>query len=168
MAHKKTAEQHLKAGTYRPDRHQKLVDTTGNLTELPEPPFALNEVARAIYQDEGSQLVAMGILKPTDVRLLATYANEMAVYVEQMEAAKNEGIVIVLDNGIACTSASRKTAESALKNALAIADKIGVSMIGRSRLGIKTEVQAPTRKGSILDLIKSGKRHDPLAEFLEN
>lgn len=169
---RKSEKDHRKAGTFRVDRHGKRVDTGGNLTSLPEPPFALNEAATAIYQDEGGQLVAQGILKPTDVRLLATYASEMAVYVQMMETAQNEGIIITLDNGISCTSAARKAGESALKNALAIADKIGISMIGRSRLGIKTEIQTTPRKGTILDLIKQGKKRDPNedygAQFLQN
>lgn len=123
-------------------------DSIGNLTELPMPPFIMQDAALGIYIDEGRELLKQG-LKPTDIRLLAMYATEVATYVELMQAAQSEGIVIELPNGISTANANRKAAESALKNASALADKLGLTPIGRARLGIKTE--ASNGKPDILD-----------------
>jgi len=157
MAHKKSTEELIKHGTFRPDRHAKQVNTSGALADLPPPPFALNETATKIYQSEGAELIREGILKKTDVRLLALYSSELSIYILQMEIVQAQGAIITLDNGISCTSANRKAAESALKNATAIAAQIGISAIGRSRLGIKTALSSQREKSfSILDVIKSG------------
>ena len=168
MSHKKTPAQHKKDGTFRKDRHQTKTDTSGNLTALPPAPIPLSDEAAKIYKEEGAELISMNILRAENLRLLALYASEVAVYIEQMEKATVEGIVIELPNGISTSSAHRKAAESALKNATAIGDKLGLSPIGRARMGIKVEARTTGRKPSILDLIKQGKPIDTGAHFLEN
>ncbi len=156
MSHKKTIEEHQKSGTFKLSRHG-VTQVGLALTSLPEPPWKLNNTAEAIYLSEGFELVSQGILKQTDVRLLTLYASELAMYILQMEVVQAKGAIITLDNGISTTSANRKAAESALKNATAIAAQIGISAIGRSRLGIKTALSSQREKSfSILDVIKSG------------
>lgn len=156
MSHKKTIEEHQKSGTFKLSRHGGTHAGLA-LTSLPQPPWQLNNTAEAIYLSEGFELVSQGILKQTDVRLLTLYASELAMYILQMEVVQAKGAIITLDNGISTTSANRKAAESALKNATAIAAQIGISAIGRSRLGIKTALSSQREKSfSILDVIKSG------------
>jgi len=139
-----------KTGTFRPGRDKSKVDPTGLLKELPIPPWELPDAALRIYIEEGHELILQGILKPTDVRLLAVYASEVAVYVSMMEQAQSEGVIIELPNGISTSSAYRKAAESSLKNASGLADKLGISPIGRARLGIKSD-SVPSGKPDPLD-----------------
>jgi P27 family predicted phage terminase small subunit len=152
---RKSNQQKRNSGTFRPDREKK-VDPTGLLQELPMPPWELSDAALRIYIDEGNELILQGILKPSDIRLLAMYCTEVATYIELMAAAQSEGIVIELPNGISTSNAHRKAAESALKNSSALADKLGISPIGRARLGIKS------------DSVPSGKPDplDPFSDFL--
>ena len=152
MSHPKSIQAHKAAGTYRPDKADKREKPGEALNSLPAPPFALNDEAGRVYREEGEQLIAQGLLKASDIRLLAMYATEVGVYIEEMSAALEEGVVIVLPNGISTSSAHRKAAESALKLASGLADKLGLSPTSRARLGIKTE---PPEK------------IDPFAQFLE-
>ena len=150
MAHKKSDEDKKISGTYRAGDKKHFGEP---LTILPKPPFELTKEGVRIYAQEGVALIEQGILKPSDVRLLAAYANEMSIYIEQSALAQETGVVIELPNGISCTSAHRRAAEQAYKLASAMADKLGLSAIGRSRLGIKnTEPPKP----------------DPFAEFLSS
>jgi len=165
MSHKKTAAEHQKSGTFRADRHTNHVDPSGNLVELPKSPIPLSKEAQRVYNEEGAHLVSMNILRSENVRLLALYALEVAVYLEQMEKATSEGIVIELPNGISTASAHRKAAESALKNLTTLGDKLGLSPIGRARLGIRVEGRTNPGKGSILDLIKSARDTTRLRSF---
>ena len=154
---RKSENDKRKTGTFRPGREKK-VDPTGLLKELPMPPWELPDAALRIYIDEGNELILQGILKPSDIRLLAMYCMEISTYQSMMEQAQSEGVVIELPNGISTSSAHRKAAESALKNASGLADKLGISPIGRARLGIKS------------DSVPSGKPDplDPFMQFLSN
>jgi len=151
MSHKKSDSDKKAAGTYRAGDKRHLGEP---LTVLPKEPFPLNNEAHKIFIQEAVALIEQGILKQSDVRLLATYANEMAVYIEQSAKVEANGVTITLANGIECASPHRKAAESALKNASAMADKLGISAIGRSRMGIKAG--APPEKP------------DPFLQFLSN
>ena len=151
MSHKKSVETHKKNGTYRPDRHIKNEEAGALIKVLPGAPFPLSAEAGRVYIEEGKQLIEQGLLKASDIRLLAMYATEVGVYIEEMSAALEEGVVINLPNGISTTSAHRKAAESALKNASGLADKLALSPAARARLGIKPE---PPEK------------FDPLGDFL--
>ncbi len=154
---RKSDQQKQNSGTFRPGREKSKVDPTGLLKELPMPPFELTDRALGIYIEEGNELILQGILKPSDIRLLAMYCTEVATYIELMAAAQLEGIIIELPNGISTSSAYRKAAESSLKNSSALADKLGISPIGRARLGIRDS--APSGKPDPLD---------PFMQFLSN
>ena len=107
---RKTVEELKRAGTYRADRHATREASGSLLKVLPPPPFALSDTARAVYQEEGARLIEMEILKPSDLRLLAMFSEETGVYISEMKAAREEGFVVVLPNGISATNAHRKTA----------------------------------------------------------
>lgn len=167
MSHKKTQEQLKAAGTFRKGRHEKRQPTGEALTSLPDPPFELSGAAKEIYQEQGVILILQGLLKQNDLRLLASYAQEMDTYITCMAAANREGIVIELPNGISTASANRKAALEALKLASQLADRLGLSPIGRRRLGVAIDPPIQGRAGqqNILDMIKNGKyqkRIDPL------
>lgn len=164
MAHKKNVETHKKNGTYRPDRHIKNEEAGALLKKLPGAPFPLSKEAGRVYIEEGEQLIAQSLLKASDIRLLAMYATEIAVYIEEMSAALEEGVTITLPNGISTTSAHRKAAESALKNASGLADKLALSPAARVRLGVETLSAAAPGRINIIDYIKGGafKKREPL------
>jgi len=156
MAHKKNVETHKKNGTYRPDRHIKNEEAGALIKVLPGAPFPLSAEAGRVYIEEGKQLIAQSLLKASDIRLLAMYATEIGVYIEEMSAALEEGVIITLPNGISTTSAHRKAAESALKNASGLADKLALSPAARVRLGVETPSAAAPGRINIIDYIKGG------------
>ncbi len=150
MSHKKSEFEKKAAGTYRAGDKKHLGEP---LTTLPKEPFPLNDEAHKIFVQEAVALIELGILKQSDVRLLATYANELSIYIAQSAKAEDGGVIITMPNGIACTSPHRKAATEAFKLASAMADKLGISAISRSRMGLKSD---PPPKP------------DPFAEFLSS
>ena len=151
---RKHEQDKIKTATYRKDRDFSTPEAGNVLTELPPPPFALDVVALDIYIQDGRELLKQSILKATDTRLLALYASEMAAYIALMEQVNQSGLIIELPNGISTSSAYRKAAESALKNATAIADKIGIPPIGRARLGLKANGTDPNKEDPLAFLFK--------------
>lgn len=160
MSRKKSIEELKMAGTYRRDKHAHREHEAGALlVELPPPPFKLAAAAASVYRTEGQRLVSQKMLKETDLGTLAMYALEFSVYVSEMEAAQNEGIVTELPNGIFAASAHRKAAETALKNANALADKLGLSPAARHRIKGAGAFQDDKAKPShILEMMKGGVR----------
>jgi len=158
MSRKKSIEELKKEGTYRPDKHaHREAEAGALLVELPPPPFALKREAAAVYRIEGQRLIGQKMLKETDLRTLAMYSVEASVYVSEMEAAQVEGITVELPNGISAASAHRKAAETALKNANALADKLGLSPAARHRIRGAGAFQDDTPKTSaILEMMKGG------------
>jgi hypothetical protein len=79
--------------------------------------------------------------------------------ISEMDTAQVEGITVELPNSIRASSAHRKTAESALKNANALADKLGLSPAARHRIKGAGAFQDATPKTSpILEAMKGGIR----------
>lgn len=152
MSRKKSIEELKMSGTYRRDKHAHREHEAGALlVELPPPPFKLTAAAASVYRIEGQRLIGQKMLKETDLGTLAMYAVEFSVYVSEMEAAQNEGIVTELPNGIFAASAHRKAAETALKNANALADKLGLSPAARHR--IKGDAAFQNDRGSKPDIM---------------
>lgn len=171
--HRKSIAELKKAGTYRADRHAKREAAGNLLAELPPPPFPLTDDAAQVYREEGQRLIEQKMLKPSDLRYLAMYATEMGVYIAEMRAALEEGVTVILPNGIMAASAHRRAAEQALKLASGLADKLGLNPNARHRLKGEAAFQDERPKGesffenimrqaaeddarppSILDLIK--------------
>ena len=116
------------------DRHAAREVSGSILEKLPPAPFELSKEAARVYREEGAELIAQSLLKASDITMLAMYATEVGLYIEEMSAAREEGVVIELPNGISTSSAHRKAAEGALKNASALADKLGLNPNSRHRI----------------------------------
>jgi len=128
---RKSTTEHELAGTFRPDRHGTTQATGETLKALPAPPFTLPTLAKKIYQVEGRNLIDLGLLKNSDLIALAQYANETAVYIQASKEASAGGLVVELSNGMPAQNGFRKIAEQALKNSMALADRLGLSPKGR-------------------------------------
>ncbi len=156
MAHRKSIEELKRAGTYRKDRHSQREIAGNLLTVLPPPPFDLAKEAAAVYKEEGQRLIEMKMLKLSDLRTLAMYAAEIGVYITEMQAARKEGVVTVLSNGVTAISHHRRAAESALKLASTLGDKLGLNPNARHRLqgGAAFKDNEPEKESKILQLMK--------------
>jgi phage terminase small subunit len=152
---KKSISELKAAGSYRPDRHAgREVESGALLTDLPPAPVELSEEAAAIYEQEGRALVSQKMLKITDLLTLSAYALEMSVYLSEMRAA-GPGVVVELPNGISTTNAHRKAAETALKNAGALSDKLGLSPAARHRIkGAGAFVDEKQKPSPILEMMR--------------
>ena len=153
---KKTVSEHIRDGTYRKGRHGSPKPTGKVLDTLPEPPSNLDGTAKNIYETVGGSLIAQGVLKYTDLMMLATYAREAGIYEQESEKAAQE-IVTVLNNGVTCVSHHRRAAETALKNMVLLGDRLGLSPKARFSMAAHAPpIDARERQRSILDLVKGG------------
>ena len=159
---RKTVDELKRDGTYRPDRHAGREAAGSLLKELPPPPFDLDPTAAQVYREEGRRLIELKMLKPSDLRLLAMYATEIGVYISEMRAAQDEGITVILPNGINAASAHRRAAEQALKLASALSDKLGLSPNARHRLKGEAAFrdEKPEEESFILKLMREARETD--------
>ena len=148
----KTVKHHKAAGNYRSDRHSKTKPTGNLVAFLPDPPLELDETAQTIYKGMGAVLIASGVLNDSDVFTLACYARESSIYEQQSAKAAGE-IVTVLHNGVTCVSHHRRAAETALKNMLALGDRLGLNP--KARFSMAAHTKEPE------------KPEDPWAKFLD-
>ena len=160
--HRKSIDELKKAGTYRADRHGKREAAGDLLKTLPAPAFALDDDAAQVYQEDGQRLIEMKMLKPSDLRLLTMYASEVGIYIAQMRAANDQGIVVEYSNGNAGASAHRRAAEQAFKLAAGLADKLGLNPNARHRLKGNAAFldDKPQEESFILQMMK-GRRVKP-------
>lgn len=114
---------------------RKKIKTGELLRTLPASPIALSEQAEKIYLEEGAKLILNRLLKASDLLTLAQYANEAATYFQCSEEANKGPLVVELHNKVTAPNHYRKLAETALKNMLALADRLGMSP--RSRQALK-------------------------------
>ena len=114
---------------------RKKFQTGELLKKLPPSPITLSEQAGKIYLEEGKKLVQERLLKASDLFTLAQYANEAATYFHCSEEANKGTLVVELHNKVTASNHYRKLAETALKNMLALADRLGMSP--RSRYALK-------------------------------
>jgi len=127
---RKSIEELKSNGTFSPHR-AKDVPAGLSLLTLPPPPFKLANPALTYYNEEGQNLIELGMLKNSDLITLAQYANEVAIYVQASTEASNGGLVVELSNGMSAQNQYRKIAADALKNSMALADRLGLSPKGR-------------------------------------
>lgn len=104
------------------------------LTILPDPPFMLSETASQVYFENGQKLIALEMLKASDILILAQYATEAATYIHCTEQTATEPLVVELHNKVTAPNPYRKLAETAFKNMLALSDRLGLSPASRHRL----------------------------------
>lgn len=157
MAQRRKLIEELKAnGTFSPNK-AKDKPSGKILLNLPPPPFELADTALTHYKEEGQNLIELGMLKNSDLIALAQYANEVAVYVKASYEASTGGLVVELSNGMTAQNQYRKIAADALKNSMALADRLGLSPKGRH-----------TMKGpAAFDELGANEEQDPL-EILDN
>ena len=123
---KKTRDELIASGTFRPDRHGKTPPSPGVLKKLPAPPFELDITAKGIWQTTGEAMIHARTLKASDIQTLAAYANELAIY-QTHSALAAKGMVVILANGVQAQSPHRKIALDAMKNAIALGDRLGLN-----------------------------------------
>lgn len=146
---KKSADEHRANGTFRKDRHDPEPAAGNLLTKLPASPFPLAPGAQAIYKKEGENLIYSKTLKPTDLQTLAQYASEANIYIRCMEQVNAGALVVELHNGVTTGNQHRKMAETALKNMLALADRLGMSP--RSRHAMRGQSAFADEKNEEID-----------------
>lgn len=154
---RKTIDEHNAAGTYRPDRHGRHEAAGALLREVPEPYLPdMSPRALKMYYDVGQILVEQKMLKASDVITLQSYALEMDTYAAMMERIPIEGHTVIMNNGIEAVNPKRKIAETALRNASIMADRLGLNPAARGRI-----------KGAIAFKDEEPQKHDPLLSLLK-
>jgi P27 family predicted phage terminase small subunit len=132
---KKTTAELIAGGTYSAGKHGKRGEIPGEvLVNLPPPPCKLNNEALAMWKAVGNYMIEQKTLKATDLFPLAAYCREFDVY-EQCSALADGEIVVQLHNKVTAVNHYRKAAEQALKNIIALGDRLGLNP--RSRHGLR-------------------------------
>ena len=95
MRRKSSSEKRL-MGTYRPDRDRHRVQfASANSIEIKTPSFVRkNKVAFGEWKAVAPHLIAEGILKPTDISILASYCLLYARWRQAADRIDTEGSVI--------------------------------------------------------------------------
>jgi P27 family predicted phage terminase small subunit len=153
---RKTIDDHRTGGTYRPDRHGQHEAAGALLREVPEPYLPeMSPRALKMYYDVGRILVEQKMLKASDVITLQSYALEMDTYAAMMERIPIEGHTVIMNNGIEAVNPKRKIAETALRNASIMADRLGLNPAARGRI-----------KGAIAFKDEEPHKEDVFTQFL--
>ena len=128
-------------GTARADRLDENEMTADLVLQLPEPSELLSEIGVQEWYKITSQLFNLKMLHNIDLRLVESYCNEMALYIEcEMELRKN-GRVDVFKNtngDIIRTQAKPfvKMKNDALNNALKLASNFGITPSARANISV--------------------------------
>ncbi|MBK8920706.1 MAG: P27 family phage terminase small subunit [Saprospirales bacterium] len=91
-------------------------------------------MAARIYSDEGEKLIALVMLKASDIHALAQFANEASTYIRCTLETEKEPLVVELHNKVTAPNHYRKLAETAFKNMLSLSDRLGLSPASRHKL----------------------------------
>lgn len=130
-----------------------LVDeyTPKSLDKLPPPPDYLNDFSKKEYEQVGSQLFADGLIVNIDMSMFIAYCVEMGTFKECSQIITNEGMIIEAGkDNYKMPHPAISTKNTALKNALAIGSKFGITPSER------TKVSAPLKEivNPVMSLVK--------------
>ena len=104
----------------------------------PSAPAWLNAEARREYRRAGRLLAQMRVVKESDRTVLATYAQQYALYVEALEAMRVDGLVVLVD-GRPVQNPYLVVANGALKQLRALLIELGMTPAARSRVQVGGE-----------------------------
>ena len=130
-------------GTVRADRvleNEMIVDL---VSELPEAPELLSTIGIAEWYKITSQLFHLKMLHTVDLRIIESYCNEIALYIECETDLRKNGRVDIFknSNGDIIRSQAKpqvKMKNDALANALRIASLFGISPVSRANISAPT------------------------------
>tara|TARA_R100001377_G_C3152911_1_gene96954 strand:+ start:167 stop:643 length:477 start_codon:yes stop_codon:yes gene_type:complete len=130
-------------GTVRADRvleNEMIVDL---VSELPEAPELLSTIGIAEWYKITSQLFNLKMLHTVDLRIIESYCNEIALYIECETDLRENGRVDIFknSNGDIIRSQAKpqvKMKNDALANALRIASLFGISPVSRANISAPT------------------------------
>lgn len=143
MVVRKTKDQKIKSGTYRPDQHKEFVPVTfGRLQAVPDPPAWLNEIGKDYFRDLASILYEAGVLQPSDLHLLALLCGELSRYRSAYMELEKQGQVIKLPNSYMKQSEFVKIAEKAFQGCIELSSRFGLDLAGRVKI---PEMMKPPR-----------------------
>tara|TARA_R100000541_G_C1870548_1_gene80724 strand:- start:197 stop:673 length:477 start_codon:yes stop_codon:yes gene_type:complete len=126
-------------GTVRADRVLENEMIADLVSELPEAPELLSTIGIAEWYKITSQLFNLKMLHTVDLRLIESYCNEMALYIEcESELRKNGRVDIFKNtNGDIIRSQAKpfvKMKNDALNNALKLATQFGLTPVARANI----------------------------------
>ena len=126
-------------GTARADRVLENEMQVDLVSELPEAPELLSTIGIAEWYKVTSQLYNIKMLHKVDLRLIESYCNEMALYIEcEMELRKNGRIDNFKNsNGDLMRSQAKplvKVKNDALNNAMKLATQFGLTPVARANI----------------------------------
>jgi len=80
MSQRKTKEQKIREGTFRPDRNRAAADPSGRLVMPPPPPEDLKGLAAEVWNEAALDLVRNQVLHESELRLLKLYCMSYETY----------------------------------------------------------------------------------------
>ncbi len=142
------ANVHKLLGTYRPDRHAGEPEIDAAPADA-EPPAWLSADAAAEWRAVYPELVAAGVLKVTDLQMLAAYCSAAGDF-QRCERATKRGMSYMSADGRRRPRPEMALKQVARQQMLSLSGQLGIGAVNRAR--VKAEpVEAED--------------DDPLAEF---
>ena len=137
---RKTREEKIAQGTYRPDRDRTVPQFRAGATR---PKFLTNRIARAEWNRVAPLLTEQGVLTEIDATLLASYCLLYAHWRESVESLARDGLVIIVSSQTRTGSTVKPVQNPALRNSLqlqkqmmATATKFGINPLDRPRIEV--------------------------------
>lgn len=152
----KSAEDHKKAGTYKPSRHANRIQEMENPLEVvPNPPADFDKRHSDKWLEVCKNLQKLRILFDQDLDVVEIYVRNWFIWIDASKEVSSTGITFVDENG----KVSKNPAFGVMQEAGKVVTQIG-ALIGyspRARMGIKVQDTSKAKTASILDLIKGGR-----------
>lgn len=140
---RKTKEEKIAAGTYRPDQHKEFKPLSlGRLLTVPEPPEWLNDTGKDYFRELAEILFNASVLQPSDIHMLALLCGELSRYREAYTKLQEQGQVVKIPNGYHKQSEYVRISEKAFTGACELAGRFGLDLAGRVKI---PEMMKPPR-----------------------
>jgi P27 family predicted phage terminase small subunit len=134
---KKTKQEKIISGTFRPDRDDNKVKLNTKLeSDLPPAPLWLSKTGKEYYHRLTEILLYAGVLQSADLDMLAQLAGELARYRLAITTMEKEGYVLKLPNGYHKCSEWNIIAKEAFKNCESLAQGWGFTFQSREKIGV--------------------------------
>jgi len=171
MRRKSTSQKRL-TGTYRPGRDKKRVQfVTSNGEEIKAPAFVRkNKIAYGEWKHVIPHLLSEGILRQTDISLLANYCTIYARWRESAREVEEKGLVITTVSTTRTGRTEKPITNPAVRNEILyssalvkVGTKLGLNPLDRNRIEVP-EAEDENGRDPFDDFLDE---NDPELDYLE-
>jgi P27 family predicted phage terminase small subunit len=145
----KTKEDHIRTGTFRSDRHDRV---NGSAIELPDPPAHLSDDEKAVFNEVCERLSEDNSLTGSDLFVIELFAVQLCLHRQAKKELETEGRLVAMytnKNGSTNPTPSawvniiQKSSDQLVK----LSAKLGLNVVDRSK---RTKAETQVKTDSLL------------------